>query len=175
MQPFYHPVGLRVVGRGGVMCNAHLRAESRPGSRRKLRTAVSCHILRDAVPSNPVEKEGPDAGIGLDVLEWHHLGPARKSVDHREHVRVPAGRRKRSHEVHIHMRQSTTRRFERLQRSLDVPGHLGRLAGVALLAPEANVLPHAMPDKTGRQSTSGRASSNVGEVVDGREDAPPPG
>ena len=53
-----------------------------------------------------------------------------------------------------------------------VPGHLGGLAPVALAAPSPDVLPHAPPHETIRDSASSGPGAWVAEGMDGVKDLP---
>lgn len=114
------------------------------------------------------------AHVCRGILHWYGLWPAREAVDDCEEVGLVLRGWKGANDVDVDAAEASVWQGPLGERGVDVALDFLGLAVVTFLAPAADILLKAVPDKAGSNSSLRWLASRVGESVDGLEDVPGP-
>ena len=118
--------------------------------------------------------EGSGARLCCRVLHRYDLRPAREAVNNREEVGLVFRGWEGADDVNMDAAKASVWRRPRSERGVDMALDLRGLAGMAFLAPAADITLEAVPDKTGGDSSLCWLASGMRESVDGLKDTPCP-
>ena len=146
MKMLYHYIGLKMVNYCGGCRDAQQVVGSSPEMRSELWSTVRGQTPRDTKQYDPRADEGFSICFCYRIFHGYGLRPKDESINDHLEIRFVLGFREGSNDIYVDAAKAHVRRVSLHKRSmymaLDLRGH----AGMAFLAPAANITLESIPD-----------------------------